>query len=613
MINLVSISIKNFLSIESMEIAFPKPGNFIITGYNEPGGDSNGSGKSTILNAIIWALFGKTAKGLRGSDVIRWSSSGGTQVLLRLADDRGRIYDVTRTDRSVSFKIDGVETGGHKLDIQQTINETFHTNYDLALSSIMFTKGQADFLTDSGDAAKKRLFKSILRLEKIDKMYDKVKEEFSNLNTKAEHLEYTIGSKESVVADTYKELQSLNDKLTSWGEQQKAHIRKLKEEIAEEAPVIDETLENRLEGQKSMVLSLELQVKEAEEVAPFLSSELAEAYKSVGYYKILLETLEKEFMEAESQQGGVCRYCGSKITKRGFFAHLDEINQKIVDARKDLTKYTEQMYNLEQTVSRLDTLRVDYALANKEYLELQMMVSVQRQKIESFKATKGAKEKTIQLEETKENPYESVVKDKTSFLQTLEGDVAILRKQFIEVIGAIDIYGFLKWVLSREGVVSVIIEKTFSRLQALINRYLSAVCTEGFFVELKPKKELKSGAMKDEIDIVITQKGRKVPYAALSSGQEQRVTIAALLALYKLSKELGMNRFGFLLLDEVLDLSLAEKGQQDIIRLLEGMITEIRNVLVISHKDALVTEFPFQINVRRGMDEVTYLEGVFCQ
>jgi DNA repair exonuclease SbcCD ATPase subunit len=612
MINLVSLDIKNFMSIESLHLDFPKVGNYLISGFNEIGGDSNGSGKSTIINSIIWCLFGRTAKGLKGVEVVRWGSTEPTGVCLGLKSESGYLYEIDRTDRSVKFSVDGVETVGHKGDIQQTINETFKTSFDLFLSSVSFTKGQVDFLTDSGDAAKKRLFKSLLRLEKIDKMYDKAKTLHASLTASAQKLEYELMTNETRIASLRKELERLDEQRRGWETIHAKAIQKLKDELAEQKPDIDFTLENRFREEEAALRNLEQHMEvDLGEVGPLMEL-LSKTYQDINYHKVCKETLEKEIEKSKSLQGKVCNYCGAQLSKRSMAKLIEEKEQTIVEITQTLNMMNMDMRSLEEKINHGEALQKEHNSLNMECQSLKALVDHQRHYIKSFDTMKKQLESRIQEEEKATNPYEPICTAKNNEIVTLNLQTTTTKDQFTNVTKNIDIYAYLKWVLSREGVVAVIIQKTFERLEVLINHYLSRICTEGFYVTISPQKELKSGEMKESIDIVITQDGQKIPYAALSGGQEQRVTIAALMALYRLSRELGMNRFNFLLLDEVVDLSLAEKGQQDIVRLLESMEAEIRNIFVISHKDNMAAEFPFQINVRRGMDKITRLEGIYA-
>jgi DNA repair exonuclease SbcCD ATPase subunit len=615
MINLINLKIENFMSIEDMFLEFKRPGNYLITGYNEVGGDSNGSGKSTILNAIIWGLFGKTAKGLSGNEVTRWGSPSPARVTLQFDDSNRSLLsncELNRTPDEITFSIAGKVTSGHKRDIQQTINETCHTNYDLFLSSVMFTKGQADFLTDSGDAAKKRLFKSLLRLEQIDKMYDKAREIYGVLKTQAQALDTELSSNQARIEFTHKELESYEIKKDGWEVKRLYDIESHKKQLQAQAPDIDTSLDIRLAETDRLIEHLNIAIQTNKGKEALLQEELSGLYRDIGHYGALSKSIETEKNNSEGLTvEKVCPYCGSKITKKGLAFHLQEKDAELAKINTTLNAATNRIRELESSFLSIKRTEEEREEIGKEYTTLSTLVAVQRQKIQDFDKTKKRVEDTIKHLEEEENPYTSICKSKLEEVVYLTDTTSSIKTQFDSILKSIDVYGYIKWVLSREGVVGAIIQKTFSRLEALINHYLSSICTEGFFISIKPQKELKSGNLKDEIEIVITQNGKKIPYAALSGGQEQRVTIAALLALYKLSKEMGMNRFNFLLLDEVLDLSLAEKGQQDIIRLLDGMEGEIRNIFVISHKDNLASEFPFQIDVRRETDGITKLIGVY--
>ena len=114
--------------------------------------------------------------------------------------------------------------------------------------------------------------------------------------------------------------------------------------------------------------------------------------------------------------------------------------------------------------------------------------------------------------------------------------------------------------------------------------------------------------MKEEMDIYVEFGGRKIPYLGLSSGQQQRINIALLVAVYMWGREIGSNNFDFLLLDEVLDLSLAKKGQEDVVEFINSLLSHIRTIILISHKENISSKFDFELFVRRDSQEVSHLE-----
>jgi len=593
-----------------MEFKFKK-GIFLITGYNEIGLDSNGAGKSSVLNSIIWALFNRTSKGLTGKSVTRWGSEKPAMVTLHLSDSNNREYKIIRTPDSVDFIIDNVNTRGHKKDIQSTINDTFKTNYDLFLSSVMFTKGQADFLTDSGDAAKKRLFKSILGLEKIDRMYSKAKDIYDSLFSSAHTLEIDIKILESTISNLESEIEVYKTKNSTWESDKENKIKVLSLQLeSSNPPLIDNSIEKKLLEAEKQSKELRNIIKHLEETIPDTQKHLTSVYKDLGYYRNTIGDLNQNLEDAKSIKGTTCRACGAKITKKGMESHITEITSQIEKYEKISTDLQNEMSVLEKDISSFERYKQELLDIKNDCQSYKSLLESHQHKLELFEKNKSQIVERIKLEKDVANPYSFLLdrkrKEYDGALETWNDK----KTKFKIITSNIDTYAFIKWVLSREGVVSVIIEKIFGRLEALINMYLSSICAEGFIVSIKPQKELKSGAIKDEIDIVVHKRDQRILYSALSGGQEQRITIAMLMALYKLSKELGMNKFDFLLLDEVIDLSLSDKGQQDVMRLLHNLNEDIQNIFVISHKDGLASDFHFQIDVRMNRDGITYLKEI---
>jgi len=131
------------------------------------------------------------------------------------------------------------------------------------------------------------------------------------------------------------------------------------------------------------------------------------------------------------------------------------------------------------------------------------------------------------------------------------------------------------------------------------------VCQEPFEIVISPQRELKSGERRDEVDIYILSQGRKIGFYSLSAGQRQRVNVSVLIAIYKWAREMGQNHLDFLILDEVLDLSLGKQGQEDITRFISGLCPDINHIMIISHKDTLPDVSYTDLYVERGTDEIS--------
>ena len=101
-----NLSIHNFLSIKDAEIDLSDRGLMLIEGVNQddPSARSNGAGKSSIVDALSWCLYGKTARGVSGSDVINKKAGKGCSVTLKI-NDSGTEYIVVRERKSASTGI----------------------------------------------------------------------------------------------------------------------------------------------------------------------------------------------------------------------------------------------------------------------------------------------------------------------------------------------------------------------------------------------------------------------------------------------------------------------------------------------------------------------------
>lgn len=91
------VIIDNFLSIGHAKINLTDRGLMLIQGVNEEdtAADSNGAGKSSVADALCWALFGTTARGVEGDAVVNTEVGKGTSVVVRFVDEIVH-YQVTR-------------------------------------------------------------------------------------------------------------------------------------------------------------------------------------------------------------------------------------------------------------------------------------------------------------------------------------------------------------------------------------------------------------------------------------------------------------------------------------------------------------------------------------
>ena len=607
MIRLQKLSIRNFMSFESADLELQKTGLYLISGWNKKEGDSNGSGKSSILNAICFCLFGKTSTGLTKNDVRRWVTQKPMTVELTLSEGE-EVYKITRTDDETTFTISGKPVEGHKADIQSTINETFKTSYDIFINSTMFSLNRSNPLAASTDAEKKKLFKPIFQLERLDKAYDKAKDKYSRLSTNLDGLNISFSHNESDLKEAKVQELSYQDKYNGFSDERNKAIAELKTKIENLTPKPEEG--NLVKELKAKVDTLE---EEYKALTPLVDSWRL-TLSSMQEEKLVARSKWQEDAElllgiAELKESVICKHCGSTITRTNMVIHRNELEKEQGLLSDKATNIEKKMVEVDKKIVTFLDLEVRLDSAKRKLDDELHKVAMRQSANEINEQRIKDLEGQIRKLAKSDNPYNDMLVKTRDKISKLELEVEKGKGEIEKTSIDADVYAFLKWVFSKEGVSSFIIERAFGRLESLANRYLSLISTEGFQLEIKPQKELKSKAIKEEIDIVVKTGNQRALYWALSDGQRQRLNIAMLLAVYRLCKDLGINRFDFLLLDEVLDLSLAEKGQSDVMGLMRRLLaSEVHNIFVISHRPEISADFDRNIEVVRREDGVSYVK-----
>ncbi len=606
MIKLKHIYIKDFMSIKEAKVRFSHTGLYFISGYDEAGGDSNGAGKSSVLAAICWVIFGKTQKGLIGNQVVRWGARD-TEVILHLIDGEHGL-EIRRTTHITELSIDGAKVKGLKLDVQSQINETLHTDYNTFVSCVMFTRGQVDFLADSGDSAKKKLFKNILGLERLDKAYDFCKEKLDGYKQEADGLDLLWKSKTVMLTKSTTDIAEFEEREANADLEKDAEIKHIKEKI-QLLP-------------KPKVKDF---VKESERLTKELNSLNKKDYPSQfdKVYKerqLMIKEQIANTLTKESNRDALkilwdleddtrCFTCGSELTPEGKVRYAKELKKAITDGEE-----TEQ--HLQKIIDELSIKleKINENTNTTHNIEHDLMIlehnaTTHEKDMKTYESyIKEYKEQLDKIEDRK-SQYAEIIEKLESARVTLQKEIEEIEANLKKSTLAVDYYSYLYWMFSRTGVVSYIVDRSFGRLQTLTNRFLKNVARAGFTIEISPQKELKSGKVTDNITISVITNDKKVSYDNLSAGQQQRINVSLLMAIFIWSREVGANKFDFMLLDEVLDLSLAKQGQKDMVEFVGNMLKYINQIIVISHRDAIPDKSYKEIHIRRNKEGISEITG----
>lgn len=241
-----SITIEGFRSIVSpLTFHFEESGLFLIKG-------ENGVGKTTIFEALVWALFGENLKGTVGNKVATWKELRGegwkgTKVSLEFetgAFQHEQSYMITRClkygsqdDLTVVVNTDPLSYED-KADLQGQINEILGLDYKLFVNSFLFGQRMAK-LVSSSNTEKRKLFEDLFSMDWIDTLKTDVQKD---LTEQAE----TVRESEKLLAGEETKLSTYREQLSEAEgnfDNTKQEIKRLEDDKKEEIVSLNEMIE----------------------------------------------------------------------------------------------------------------------------------------------------------------------------------------------------------------------------------------------------------------------------------------------------------------------------------------------------------------------------------
>ena len=274
------IEINNFYSIKNVKLRFDKyKGIVLIEGSNKDTGGSNGSGKSVLLEAVVWSLFGKTIRKSTEEAMINNKEKKNCSVKITVNDDlvieRGKkpvFLRVTKGDKEL--------TRDNALNTQSLIEELLQTNYKVFLASTVFGQQNNIEFINATPEDKRTIIKNFLNLDELFDLRESVK------RLKSEYSQ-TIKRQDAIIIEHEKSIKSFDKKIK--------HLEKLRKGV--EGKYSEETLALSLEA----VVKIETDNQSNEWSAAGISKDLDAEYER-------MEHLNHRLQNPHEQE--VCDKCG---------------------------------------------------------------------------------------------------------------------------------------------------------------------------------------------------------------------------------------------------------------------------------------------------------------
>ena len=553
MITFKTIKWRNFLSTGNQftEVNFTKNKTNLIIG-------TNGAGKSTILDALCFSLFGRSFRKINKPQLINTVNEKdcvvevefliGTSEWKVIRGIKPNIFEIYCNDKV----IDQVSAAN---DQQKWLEQTvLKMNYKSFTQIVILGSSAFVPFMQLPTSHRREVIEDLLDIKIFSSMNTVIKEKIRKIRDEVKTLEL---KKESLF-DKVEMQKNFIEELENRGN---ANINANKEKIANlDSEVVDCIKENTL-----MEEDVLKNIKKQEEVAG-ASDKLKKlgTLKGKISQKVSTITVEHKFFNENT----VCPTCTQEIDEEFRINKINDAQNKAKDLQSG---YKE----LEVAIKEEEDREHQFITLSKEITKLTHEVSRNNTKISGCQRQIRDLENEIQKLTNQLKNRNSEHEKLESFQETLHNtyDELAIKKD------SINYYDFSYGLLKDGGVKSKIIKKYLPLINQQVNRYLQMM---DFYINFTLDEEFN--------ETVQSPIHEDFSYASFSEGEKQRIDLALLFTWREVARMKNSVNCNLMILDEIFDSSLDSSGTEEFLKIIQFVVKDA-NIFVISHKAGLEDRF----------------------
>jgi len=547
MIIFKSLRWRNFLSTGNnwTEVDFLTHKTHLVVGHN-------GAGKSTMLDALAFALFGKPHRNINKPQLVNSINNKDCSVEV-IFTVGGFEYKIIRGLKPVVFEIYRnnvlLNQESHNKEYQKILEQnilklnhkSFHQIVVLGSSSfIPFMQLPAQHRRD--------VIEDLLDIGIFSKMNIILKEKNSNLKDKIRDVEYQIEVLKNKIETQKKYITDINRINKDLREQKEAHIRTLRDESAELSRQNDELL---------------IKISHNNAVWPFTLQKLQKKQSLLFQYQTQFNTDIKTVVKDAKffEENDDCPTCTQKIDESVRQSKLDYAKNRAKELQDALSKLNTEIENIaselktaQDRITDINTWQNELNNNSQTIHRINSQVNLIHDEIENLTDTTSdislAKNDLQKFIDEKDSRFEEKLKHSEQY-------------QYNAAIAE---------MLKDTGIKTKIVKQYLPVINKLVNQYLQ---TLDFFVHF-------------HLDEAFTESIRSrhrdsFSYDSFSEGEKQRIDLALLFTWRQVAKMKNSIATNLLILDETFDSSLDYEGVDNLMKIIYSL-DDNTNVFVISHK-----------------------------
>jgi DNA repair exonuclease SbcCD ATPase subunit len=565
MIVFKSVQWKNFLSTGNSpnKILLNRSPTTLIIG-------KNGEGKSTILDALCFSLFGKPFRNINKGQLVNSINQKGCVVEIEF-DIGGREYKIVRGIKPNIFEIylngEMINQDAASRDYQKVLEQQIlKLNYKTFTQVVIL--GSASFVPfmQLSSLQRREVIEDILDIRIFSTMNQLLKD-------KANETKDAIAKIENEIATAKTKVDSQTQLIKTIAEAKTSAIESIATKIAANN---NEIL--HAEGEIQLIISeidtLKASIHDKETVAEDI--EKAKTIKSK-----LLERIETcEHNTGFFNEHDVCPSCDQNIPEEHKSKIVEDLNTKLLEQNKKVGELESILSNLNQKLSEINKIQSQITDKNIELSTRNSTVTLLNKQVKEMQAeVESKKTDTSNLDEEK-----TKLKDlaKEALLKISEKSQLQEHRNLEEVASIL---------LKDTGIKTAIIREYLPAMNKLINKYLQSMDAYIHFELDESFNEIVKSRHRDDFT-----------YASFSEGEKMRIDLSILFTWRQIAKMKNSVNTNLLLLDEIFDSSLDTAGTDYFLNLM-NQFGENTNIFVISHKgDQLFDKFRSVVKFEKRND-----------
>lgn len=566
MIRIKDLTVKNFMSVgnQTQAVNFNNDQLTLVLGENlDQGGDDNGSrngtGKTTIVNALSYALFGVALTNIKKDNLINKTNSKNMLVTLHFEKD-GIEYKIERGRRPniLKFYINGEEqdtddvdeSQGDMRETQKDLDDILGMSHDMFKHILALNTYTEPFLSMRANDQRmiiEQLLGITILSEKAESLKELIRITKDEIQQESANIEAAKKSNEKI----QQSIDSLSTRQTAWFTQQKTDIEKIERAITELKSV---DIEKELEQHNKLKVYDEQnnKIKSLNKERATLESAISQAEKAVNKYKKEIESLENKTCHACEQQ--LQDHKHTELTDQAI-KHLDDSTVYLDKLNADLKKIVKELDDIGDINGRPQTFYDTFEEALKHQNNLTTL------------------ETQVVAKAGEKDPYQEQIDDlKNTAIQEISWD------QVNELTSIKEHQEFLLKLLTSKD--SFIRKKIIDQNLAYLNNRLT------YYLDKMGLPHLVN--FQNDLNVEITQLGQELDFDNLSRGERNRLILGLSWSFRDVWESLYQN-INLLFIDELIDNGLDASGVEGALGVLKKMARERnKNIYLISHKDELV-------------------------